>query len=75
MPTTLPTRTSETADDFPFRTMIAIAFLGIAAGLWSGAADETRWLSAGNLADAVSPSDRLASEATVAPLSAHRLAP
>ena len=49
MPTTLPTRTSETADDFPFRTMIAIAFLGIAAGLWSGAADETRWLSAGNL--------------------------
>jgi hypothetical protein len=77
MPTTLPVHLSTTtADEFPLRTMVAIAFLGIAAGLWSGAADETRWLSpSANHADAASPSDRLAAEAAVAPLSGLRFAP
>jgi hypothetical protein len=54
MPTTIPVRRRaiERVDDFPLCTMVLVAFLGIALGLWGGIADETRWLEPlGSFAD------------------------
>ena len=43
MPTTLPVRGQaiERVDDFPFFTVLIVALLGIALGLWVNVADET----------------------------------
>jgi hypothetical protein len=41
VPTTLPARAIQRVDDFPFRTVVFVAFLGIALGLWGNVADES----------------------------------
>ena len=72
MPTNLPVRRLAIvrADGFPLRTLLSVAFLAIATGLWFGVADESAWLPPFNSAAHVASLDP-----ALQPLAGHRLAP
>lgn len=80
MPTSLPARRSEIvrADDFPLHTMLTVAVLGIAAGLWLDSRNEAAGamaIPAATVADARAPSIELAALQLTDPLSGLRFAP